>query len=711
MLNPSVLSIAKNFIKNSSETIEIAIECLKLKPRGGKSKRFCVLSKYCLYLIKEKEDCNVLSKMINFIDIERISLIHENCIVFNENGNANAYETEFAPDLGKVFMSLCNSFHDQKNKNCIIIESNHLELFQNRLIVERDPMTLFDRLLVLELYYDTNISKDILEYLENWSFPSSSCVVLNQKNLNKNEEKAIAHAISIDRYVQAVELDGFASSCLHNFLYVYFKYTLRSIDFSFSNYDSVQIDDINSFGDFKLTVNSVKMSTINSSSVLYILKLLNGVSIRKLNMNNCTVKSTDLYDIFILLNNTLSLELISVVFEGISEFIVQLTEYSLRSIIISNVQTDISWLIPSVLSIRTLYFLNVNNSSIMKSAYIPCPGSDVAGLVFKDCDMETSSLFSIIISFIKLPRIVPLSICISGIKGDKKCRQYISDLTKVKTYPNIIEFCWKNNQIDGDDVDTLIKFLSNQKNLNYLSLRGCIRKDAMKILPQLADFIINSSIQGIDVSTDKQRGMSREYARFILQLKNLSCIRSISFRNVKLDPEGIDSLISLVESLPNLNEISLDNIGFPDINSFTNFYQKVFNLPKSLYVKEPKKDLNRFNASSESWQVSTTKVISMIKSKNPPRTMHQRHDRNRNVKLNHVADPISKYIQTGEKNGDINPLDELETILAMMVVPFDNKRFDSYMAASTIMENLEPVDPFNKKRQDKAPLLLKVWKC
>ena len=707
----SIVKIPKNRIDNyikhfwgSAETIFVAVDVIKLHAKGGKDTRNLFITAGAIYFFRTRFGSIGIAAHKTVIDLTKVSFIEPDTLILQFNGEKQiAFRSEDSRDIGAILLMqhACN-YYQVPNANKLKVESSPPDALIYECCPVRPVNALQTRLVTTSHYYRTPFPQQCVKLYKDWDQnPKSGQLIIDDTFAVKGAAISISHAIAWDSDIKTLVLHNFAPESLSKVLTLIFEQSFSIQKIIIENYSLKYEIPFKLISTNETSISSLIFRELDSSIILGILRGLfefNGrfkmIGFTSVNLTinewNETFTLISKHPCFLKLSHIRIDDLIVETFpvKQLSSLLQKIRV--LNHITFAKPRSDVTEILSHLLSsVPSLKHIEFFQSRFRKQIFSKIVPNDLTLLDISGANLTPEFFVSLITVLLGRVRAKPFVLNISNLVEGIKTVDLFNPLMEKQLYPVLCEFSWNNNLITSIDFQPFLKFLvSQRKSLQYLDLSGCVRDDAGQILSPLFELIKQSSIQGIDISSDKQRNNSIHFIRFIQNLSNLTNFKSFTLSNVILGEEGKKAIINLIKSCINLNEISLDLIGLQSQEEFCEFYDNICSFDTLKAIGSPRKEQLKLGIVKDKLNSDVKSTLLLLKKKKVPLTSYGR---------------LLQYEKTeydnfeGNKNNLIpktksNPLEELQILIDEMVNTIcgdDKSEISPYETALMLLNNFK----------------------
>lgn len=590
----------------------------------------------------------------------------------------------------------------------LVVESVPENVIQYKPLTKRPANLLQIRFIVFQNHYKSTFSVSGVKFVKEWDRSPNGIITLDGQFEKMQNSLSITNAMGWDPNLHTLNLKGFMTDIAPTFVSEVVNCSIFLKELNISQYMAPCKGEYNLIGGPTCRLETITL-TGNHPSV--VMSFFHGLSnfdgrLNTIVINDCTLSAKDtaillsFFTKYQCFKNLKSITLNGMSFEDVTQesFAALLSKLpSLNEFKLYSIEGDISQHVSLLIHHPSLAHLDVQKSRIISSVSTEKAGPNIDFINIKDCEIPADTFRDIATTILSEKREKPSVLGLQSFDRSHTSSEYLKPLIDINPAPNLIEFDWRQNPLDSNDVQLLIEFIKTQASLEFLNLRGCIRKHLTTSLPALADYICHSTITGIDFSADHLRGSPQYYIDFLNALLPAKQIRSLSIINMKLGDAGAQVALKLAQSLPQLEEISMDNIDISSKNVFVSVYTQLMDLSNVRSIQTPKKDFERLELQSDAATISK-KVVTALKRMASPKTFMQRLANYERDGFTTKKAPVEEEAELKTEPHTIgNQLEEIQTIMETMVSTIeDGFGPDPFKLSMAVLKTIHIRDQLNR---------------
>ena len=563
--------------------------------------------------------------------------------------------------------------------NDLVVESVPMNLLKTDPLTKRPSGLLQARFAAFQNHYKKQFTIQNIKFIKEWDRAPNGSITL-EGDLNRSQSTIpFTMALGWDPNLHTLNMKNFMPDIAHSFIPEIVNSSVFLRNLNISDYRSPCSGEYSFIGGTTCKLDSLSLNGNHSSVVMSIFKGLFSFAghIENLSISNCQLSPKEVatiitsigkYDCFMELKN-LTIDGLS--FEDITTdifttFLKHLPK--LQDVKLYRIENDISQHASLLLHHPPMLHIDIQKSRIDSQISPENASPKLDFINLKDCITTPQTFKQIASTVLSQKRDKPVVLCLQSFERSLNSGDFFKLLLEINPQPNLIEFDWRQNPIDYNEATLLIQFLKTQENLEYLNLRGCIRKGLTTTLPLLSEYICNSKLKGFDLSSDHLRGSPQYYSDFLLSLIPAKRLHSISIVNMKLGDQGANVVLKLAQNLPLLEELSFDNVDISSLSTFISVYSHLMEISHLRSIQPPKKDFERLDVINDPSQIGK-RIVASLKKMPPPKTCNERlisYEQNGFTPEDApVSTPVIDEDKTDHSVG--NQLGELKKIMDAMI--------------------------------------------
>lgn len=716
--------LMKEYIWGPQENISFVSEVKELQKNGVPESRFLLITYGAIYIFKSRNPSQTdytLEIKYNLVNVERISYIQPNIVTFlikdnKGNGSPCTLQSENALDIAKLILHLnkiCKyNIVDIEKIGQPLIESSPPNAFVSQAILTRPKNALQIRILQFAHMNDQRFQIDQLKLISEWDKNPQPILKLTNSFDCGPAANSVAAAIVWDSEIKCLILDNFAPLYLHNVLKTITSESKNLIRLSIDNYT----DPTNEKFELPAPITSkiIELSFRNChSSVLF--SLLNGMRNFMGRLKVFTISKTRLlcdeiqrfFEIFNQLSCFCSLTSLKIedgtadnlMMDDLANFLPQV---KIRSLHISRTNKDIADLAKCIFdNTSTIHILYLSGCKLFKRVTVDQINLPIclSYLDLSKSNMSPAALQAFLMALFSQSRDTLLTLNLSDLTSNISTESLVKCFNIPSPQPILSELIFAGNILRPEDVSDLFDFLRTQTRLCHLNLARCFFEKVDESLKIVSEFIIETKLKGIDLSSPPTAPYKQSMTNFIRSLSNANvtatamadaksatikqgqsnspsndskqtptgatCLSTLIIEKSAMGDDGLIALKQFVENDKNLSELNCDGSRPQTLEAFKNAYI-VFS--KVERVAHPKYDLSFLSKKQQQTQQKNTTMTPLQKqqfqqfqgtlipigfaAKLPPKTLQMRV--NDYESLAGVQSPIQQ------------PMDALINIMSMM---------------------------------------------
>lgn len=663
--------LMKEYIWGPQENISFVSEVKELQKNGMPESRILLITYGAIYIFKMRNlspNDYVLEIKYNLVNVERISYIQPNIVTFlikdnKSNGLPCTLQSENALDIAKLILYLnkiCKyNIVDLDKIGQPLIESSPPNALVSPTILTRPKNALQIRILQFAHMNDQRFPIDQLKLISEWDKNPQSVLKLTNVFNCGQAANAVATAIVWDPEIKCLILDNFVSSQLHNVLKTITSESKTLIRLSVDNYNTPTNEKYELPA--PITSKIIELSFRNChSSVLF--SLLNGMNNFMGRLKIFTISKTRLlcdeiqrfFEIFNQLSCFCSLTTLKIedgaadnlMMDDLANFLPQV---KIRSLHISRTNKDIADLAKCIFdNTSTIHMLYLSGCKLFKRVTVDQINLPIclSYLDLSKSSMSPAALQAFLMALFSQSRDTLLTLNLSDLKSNISTESLVKCFNIPSPQPILSELIFAGNILLPEDVSDLFDFLRTQTRLCYLNLACCFVEKVDESLKIVSEFIIETKLKGIDLSSPPSAPYKQSMTNFIKSLSNANatatamanaksatinqgqknsyqpenqsnngkdseqtpdgatCLNTLIIEKSAMGDDGLNALKQFVEYDKNLTELNCDGSRPQTTEAFKNAYI-VFS--KVERVAPPKYDLAFLSKKQQQTQEGSAK--------------------------------------------------------------------------------------------------------
>lgn len=648
--------LMKEYIWGPQENISFVSEVKELQKNGIPESRILLITYGAIYIFKARSPNDyILDIKYNLVNVERISYIQPNIVTFlikdnKGNGLPCTLQSENALDIAKLILYLnkiCKyNINDTEKIGQPLIESSPPNVLVSPTILTRPKNALQIRILQFAHMNDQKFPIDQLKLVSEWDKNTQSVLKLTNAFNCGQAANSVATALVWDSDIRCLILDNFVPSQLSNVLKTITSESKTLIRLSVENYN----DPTNEKFELPAPITSkiIELSFKNChSSVLF--SLLNGMSNFMSRLKIFTISKTRLlcdeiqrfFEIFNQLSCFCSLTTLKIedgtadnlMMDDLANFLPQV---KIRSLHISRTNKDIADLAKCIFdNTTTIHMLYLSGCKLFKRVTVDQINLPIclSYLDLSRSNMSPAALQAFLMALFSQSRDTLLTLNLSDLTSNISTESLVRCFNIPSPQPILSELIFGGNVLNPEDVSDLFDFLRTQTRLCYLNLARCFIDKVDESLKIVSEYIIETKLKGIDLSSPPNAPYKQHMTNFIKSLSNANatatamaaakitttnqndsyqssstasndksttestvdhtpagatCLNTLIIEKSAMGDDGLNALKQFVENDKNLQELNCDGSRPQTSESFKNAYIAFSKIER---VSPPKYDL------------------------------------------------------------------------------------------------------------------------
>lgn len=722
----------KEYIWSDAETITVAQDVTKLHLNGGKASRTIVVTNGAVYIFKTRSFNKVeLDKAFSIVALTKISYIEPNILNLTFDSKVIVLRTNDALNIGNLLTYQYSkvTFH-VPNHTGLRVESTPPDALKEFTSILSRPSALFQmRIITFSHLYNKKLQDYNVKAFNNWDQIHSGTFKITSDIKHNGAIQVIAHAISWDEDMKVLDVNGFAPEHLGTFLSIIFQHSFALNKVIIQNYP----DKVNDNFDFKVNgnseINNLCFINIDSKTVVSFFNALKNYTgrIRTLRISKCAFKRNELASIFDSIQNFLcfmklsNMQIDNLKITGfpLHEFQCLINKlHAFNTLTINNIDIDGTFIMQAICdnakNIQHVILNNINFDGFKFVKKLVFPES-ITLLDISESTFNISTFKTIFESILSKPRTSPLIVYSSNLKLNNNItfKDLFNEITALEeTYPNIFELCWSDNEMQPDDIKSLISFVKKQTNLKFLDISRSIypQNKPKESLSYISKYIKESKLEGLSIGSNANQQIPSELISFLKKISGSPNLNSLHLNNSGMQNDGIEIITELTNKCESLQEIDVDGLNISSTNDLVSFYNDLLLNSHLSFISNPKTDLMNLNVDFNKLPSDINKLLKELKKKKLPRTAQERLLQFEQLHVNGDSSLLEEHgleflltlkepeslIMPKQKKGVIksrnNALAELNSVMKSMVSVMKGEtkevKYDPVQTAELIMKHL-----------------------
>lgn len=207
-----------------------------------------------------------------------------------------------------------------------------------------------------------------------------------------------------------------------------------------------------------------------------------------------------------------------------------------------------------------------------------------------DCTWNKESLIGFLTFLCHKKRRYPLSLTIDNIKCETELKEIFESIDYKLIEPVLTELNFSKNSFDKPSLKSFLRFIETQNDalnpahgIQYLDVSYCFTSAVShECLKKLAKFFSSKKLWGLGICGIKPDDV----------ISNISSLNLLDISNNKIDENDEITINKIIQDLPNISELGIDELSFEDDKRKIQFYCNMLNQKKILAFRYPEKFLN-----------------------------------------------------------------------------------------------------------------------
>jgi hypothetical protein len=157
--------------------------------------------------------------------------------------------------------------------------------------------------------------------------------------------------------------------------------------------------------------------------------------------------------------------------------------------------------------------------------------------------------------------------------------------------PVLAEFSFSGNDIAVRELPKLLAFLRTQKHLQFLALSRCFRENVDQAIDEVAEFVVDARLQGLEINSDPQCPLGQGLPRLLAKLAKRASLSTLIVERSGAGDAGLDALKKFVEATPKLTGLACDGMKPGSADALVRGYAGLARLER---IAPPRADLALF---------------------------------------------------------------------------------------------------------------------
>ena len=668
-----------------SETIYYASEVTKLHEHGGKQTRILVITDGGVYVMVKPSKRKTVS---NIADLERVVYTdQENTLFvkFKQCQKTFTFKSSHALRIGKTLLWLHRAITMKVDqwKRQVRVESNpEGKLEYPESLMTRVPGSLKMRMVALANESDVTIDKQTLSRIAQWdSKPVPDFRLVSDDKVKTDlTASVIAQSLAFDSELRRLTLVGFCPQFLPSVLGDLTRNSQFLLALGLDGYKEGVRGKLELRACERTRLEELSFRDCAGDFIFDVMKGLNefeGV-IKIMTIVKCKLAKDKWAEFFnILAKTTCFVSLRRINFEedttddlDMGSFCEFLSASKIVALSIGKASCDAGQLLETIGQTKgMLRQLYIRNGRLFK----PVPASlqlseSILYLNLEHTQYEPEALASLFKAILTKPRSRLLTVHMKDM-ASSRANDIVKCFDIQNAQPVLAELMFAGNSLDPGNMPAFIDFLKTQKYLMHLDVSGCFKKDVDKCLSILADYVIESKLQGLELNSEKDAHLGPSLVKFLRNITGKCHLQTLSVRGSASGDEGLQALLKFVQSSPKMSSLSCDGCGPKSAEVFVAAYNE--------FQKLDMLDRPRLDEEAMKGKASLPPDIAC---KNPPKTWLKRLGEYENFDVNSSA--------------ILQPMDALMSVMSLMVNAIknpdcENNIFEQQNVTSMIRDSLK----------------------
>jgi hypothetical protein len=550
------------------ETVIYASEVTKLHLHGGKDSRVLLISIGGIYVFSGKG----LQQNFNVVDLERISYIFPDILtmVFKEKQLTCQVNDALTVVQGILWLHKVVFFRQEVYQSAVKVEATPEKAIVYPDFSARQKNSLQVRMCVLAHHYGVRIPPESPRAIAEWDARPQAVMKLPNQFICGDATRAIAHAIAWESEVKSLVMDAVALPTLHIFLQTLFAMSPFLTRISLDDYVQSPGGEFDFSGSAKSKLTELSFRNCHTNLAFLILNALAKFEgrITTLTVSKCKF----LHDHFAVLYRLIgslpafmslsSLRLEDGTGDGLElrQFAEFLSVPRIKYLSVGKSEVDVAAILsavgPRLVSVRSLL---LNNGHLYEKVTRDLTfGSSIIYFDLSRTAVYPSSLQLFLTEVVNKPRRGLLTLVLSDLITSSASDEMMAAFDVKDAQPVIAEFNYSGNEVTSRDLPKLVEFLKTQKHLQFLALSRCFRERAEQAVEILGDFIIESRLQGLELSSDPACPLEGALVTLLTKLTGQCVMYTLICERSMSGDAGLDALRQFVDANPKLTSLACD---------------------------------------------------------------------------------------------------------------------------------------------------------
>lgn len=214
-------------------------------------------------------------------------------------------------------------------------------------------------------------------------------------------------------------------------------------------------------------------------------------------------------------------------------------------------------------------------------------------LLLDGCRFSAESLVNLLSTVRNAP--FPFSLSLSQMMiDDSELNQFYNMVSKLSSFENLVELNFSNNQIPAKFVNEFCRLFITS-NLRFLSLNNVFGPDQIDDLITILTACENHChLWGLELIGGKiKTTLGPKLKSLFSIISRLEQLELLNISSQRFTSLIFNDLLNFIDSLNNLQYISIDDTGITNLSDFYKLYQHLFIKTRCFAIQKPYSDLNR----------------------------------------------------------------------------------------------------------------------
>jgi hypothetical protein len=466
--------------------------------------------------------------------------------------------------------------------------------------VNRKPNALQIRMGVLAYHAKVKLPPDVFTVFSEWDAKTVPVLRVAPNFACGDAGKIVANALAWDADVKTLILPNAFVTSLNGFLQNLLSASPFLARLSLDDYVGATGGAFNLQVSSKSKLNDIAFRNCHPSLILAVLNGMKGFEgrITTVSLSHCKFSSENFQAFFKLVGTlpafmslaNLRLE------EGTADEldVNQLADFlsvpRIKNLSLSKCKVDLSRLLDvaasKMASVRSLFLVSGKLCEQLSSgvtfssslAYIDLTRAQVSPAAFGAFLREVATK----------PRRQPLALNVSELACAAPTEELLSCFVIPDAQPVLAELNYSGNDLPDSHISKLLNFLRTQKFLMYLTISRCIKPAATGAWDQLAEFVIETRLAGLEIGGDPAAPLGSVIATFFDKLIGKAALHSLVGDRSRCGDSGLQAIARYVDSNPKLASLACDGTAPQNAAAFRKAYEVFARVER---VATPRMDL------------------------------------------------------------------------------------------------------------------------